>query len=231
LLREGKGITSRIFERANISRAELQKEIEGRTIFHEKVATSVEIPFTADTRQVLLFAAEEADRLSHSYIGTEHLLLAILREERSVAGSILMDRGLRLDAVRDAVVQLLNERPAVAASPPGGRPSLVEVYVLTAPYGAGPSLRSPVDANAGAISWRTSPGGIVSDVSASGATIGVLCAVLEATLGSPFVDRTALTGKYDFEVHHDGSTADSLLQAFHDRLGLVATRVPMAPGR
>jgi hypothetical protein len=225
LLREGKGLTSRIFARANISRANLQKEIEGRTVFQEKVATSVEIPFSADTMRVLQFVAEEADRLSHSYIGTEHLLLGILREERSVAGSILMDKGLRLDEVRDAIVQLLKETPAAAASPPDDQASLVDVYVVTAPSDPGPSLRGPFQAGAGTISWRTSPGGIVSDVSASGATIGVLCSVLEASLGSPFVDRTALTGKYDFEVHNGGSTVDALLRALRDQLGLVATRM------
>jgi len=59
---------------------------------------------------VLQFAAEEADRLLHNYIGTEHLLLGILREERSVAASILMEKGMRLNTVRDDIVQLLNEK-------------------------------------------------------------------------------------------------------------------------
>jgi len=59
---------------------------------------------------VLQFAAEEADRLLHNYIGTEHLLLGILREERSVAASILMEKGMRLNTVREDIVQLLNEK-------------------------------------------------------------------------------------------------------------------------
>ncbi|MEQ1910794.1 MAG: ATP-dependent Clp protease ATP-binding subunit, partial [Vicinamibacterales bacterium] len=59
---------------------------------------------------VLQFAAEEADRLLHNYIGTEHLLLGILREERSVAASILMEKGMRLNAVREDIVSLLNEK-------------------------------------------------------------------------------------------------------------------------
>src|SRR2546427_5222127 len=73
LIREGKGLTSRIFARANISFEELRQEIVGRTTFQEQVATSVEIPFSAETKRVLLLAATEADRLLHSYIGTEHL--------------------------------------------------------------------------------------------------------------------------------------------------------------
>src|SRR5687768_4210463 len=110
LIREGKGLTSRIFARSHLSLESIRKEIEGRTVFGEKVSTSVEIPFSAETKRVLGFAAEEADRLLHNYIGTEHLLLGILREERSVAASILMEKGMRLHTVREDIVQLLNEK-------------------------------------------------------------------------------------------------------------------------
>src|SRR5438045_443212 len=110
LIREGKGLTSRIFARSHLSLENIRKEIEGRTVFRDKVSTSVEIPFSAETKRVLQFAAEEADRLLHNYIGTEHLLLGILREERSVAASILMEKGMRLNTVREDIVQLLNEK-------------------------------------------------------------------------------------------------------------------------
>jgi ATP-dependent Clp protease ATP-binding subunit ClpC len=110
LIREGKGLTSRIFARSHLSLENIRKDIEGRTVFREKVSTSVEIPFSAETKRVLQFAAEEADRLLHNYIGTEHLLLGILREERSVAASILMEKGMRLNTVREDIVQLLNEK-------------------------------------------------------------------------------------------------------------------------
>ncbi len=110
LIREGKGLTSRIFARSHLSLENIRKEIEGRTVFREKVSTSVEIPFSAETKRVLQFAAEEADRLLHNYIGTEHLLLGILREERSVAASILMEKGMRLNTVREDIVALLNEK-------------------------------------------------------------------------------------------------------------------------
>ena len=103
-------MTSRIFARSHLSLENIRKEIEGRTVFREKVSTSVEIPFSAETKRVLQFAAEEADRLLHNYIGTEHLLLGILREERSVAASILMEKGMRLHTVREDIVQLLNEK-------------------------------------------------------------------------------------------------------------------------
>jgi uncharacterized protein (TIGR03435 family) len=128
LVREGKGVTSLIFARSNISLANIRKEIEGRIVFRRPVSTSVEIPFTMESKRALQFAAEEADRLLHNYIGTEHFLLGILREERSVAASILMEKGVRLEAVRDQIVQLLAgkaQQPfaAWATHPPNIAPS------------------------------------------------------------------------------------------------------------
>ncbi len=114
LIREGKGLTSRIFARSHLSLESIRKDIEGRTVFREKVSTSVDIPFSTETKHVLQFAAEEADRLLHTYIGTEHLLLGLLREERSVAASILYEKGMRLASVREDIVQLLNEKAAPA---------------------------------------------------------------------------------------------------------------------
>lgn len=114
LIREGKGLTSRIFARSHLSLENIRKEIEVRTVLREKVSTSVEIPFSAETKHVLQFAAEEADRLLHNYIGTEHLLLGLLREEQSVAASILVEKGMRLHTVREDIVQLLNEKTTVA---------------------------------------------------------------------------------------------------------------------
>jgi len=117
LIREGKGLTSRIFARSEVALDSVRKEIEGRTVLREKVSTSVDIPFATETKRALQYAAEEADRLLHTYIGTEHLLLGILREDRSLAASILMEKGLRLDHVREDVVSLLNEKSTAAPRP------------------------------------------------------------------------------------------------------------------
>ena len=126
LIREGKGLTSRIFARSHLSIENIRKEIEGRTVFREKVSTSVEIPFSAETKRVLQFAAEEADRLLHNYIGTEHLLLGILREERSVASTVLSEKGMRLKSVREDIVQLLNEKNTPARVKEKETPLLAE---------------------------------------------------------------------------------------------------------
>jgi hypothetical protein len=111
LIRDGGGLTNRLFARAHLSVDALREETIRRAKRGEKFSTAVEIPFSADTKRALGFAAEESDRLLHNYIGTEHLLLGILREDKSVAASILMEKGMRLDTVREDIVQLLKEAP------------------------------------------------------------------------------------------------------------------------
>src|SRR5918996_2847842 len=72
--------------------------------------------YTERARRVIFFAsyaAEEAERMLHNYIGTEHVLLGLMREEKSVAASILSEKGMRLSAVREEIVQLLNEKANV----------------------------------------------------------------------------------------------------------------------
>jgi ATP-dependent Clp protease ATP-binding subunit ClpC len=110
LIREGKGLTSRIFSKSHLSMESIRKEIEGRALYRDKVSTSVDIPLSLDSKRVLGYASEEAERMLHNYIGTEHILLGLLREEKSVASTILAEKGMRLSAVREDIVQLLNEK-------------------------------------------------------------------------------------------------------------------------
>jgi ATP-dependent Clp protease ATP-binding subunit ClpC len=105
LMREDKTLTGRFFPRAQVSIEAIRKEIEGRTLLREKISTSVELPLAPETKRVLAYAHEESDRLQHRHIGTEHLLLGLLREERSMAAEILYERGLRLNAVRDEIAR------------------------------------------------------------------------------------------------------------------------------
>ncbi|HYN25323.1 MAG TPA: ATP-dependent Clp protease ATP-binding subunit [Pyrinomonadaceae bacterium] len=105
LMREDKTLTGRFFPRAQVSIESIRKEIEGRTLLREKISTSVELPLAPETKRVLAYSHEESDRLQHRHIGTEHLLLGLLREERSMAAEILYERGLRLNAVRDEIAR------------------------------------------------------------------------------------------------------------------------------
>ncbi|HXV75745.1 MAG TPA: ATP-dependent Clp protease ATP-binding subunit [Candidatus Polarisedimenticolaceae bacterium] len=110
LLKEGEDSTRELFSRANVSMDLLQAELEQRGPAREKLSTSVEIPFSDDTKRALQFAEEEAERLMHPNIGTEHILLGLLRLEDSTAGRMLAERGMRLYAVREDVVNIHKRR-------------------------------------------------------------------------------------------------------------------------
>ena len=106
LLRESKGALAKILTDANVSSEQVRREIAESLSSSRKISTAVEIPFDDHAKRALSFAAEEADRLRHSYIGGEHLLLGLLRVEDSAAAALLANRGLRLDAVREQVAKL-----------------------------------------------------------------------------------------------------------------------------
>ncbi len=93
LLREDKALTNR-FLRSHASVESIRKQIEAHTTIREKVSTSVDLPLSNECKRVLAYAAEEAERLGHKHIGTEHLLLGLLREEKCFASEILQERGL-----------------------------------------------------------------------------------------------------------------------------------------
>src|SRR3954462_14043821 len=109
LLREDKALTNR-FLRQHSSVDSIRKQIEGHTTIREKVSTSVDLPLSNECKRVLAYAAEEAERLSHKHIGTEHLLLGLLREEKCFAAEILHERGLRLSAIREELARSTQEK-------------------------------------------------------------------------------------------------------------------------
>ena len=112
LLREDKALTNR-FLRSHASVESIRKQIEGHTTIREKVSTSVDLPLSNECKRVLAYAAEEAERLSHKHIGTEHLLLGLLREEKCFAAEILTERGLRLPAIREELQRTTQEKAPV----------------------------------------------------------------------------------------------------------------------
>lgn len=108
LIREPKGVVASLLALSGKTLKALREEVESQCLFREKVSTSVELPFAEDTKQALAFTAEEADRLGHSYIGPEHMLLGLLRVEGSVAEKVLARHGVGLDAVRKERIRLLS---------------------------------------------------------------------------------------------------------------------------
>jgi uncharacterized protein (TIGR02246 family) len=81
------------------------KEIEAESKMGKRFAASAELPLSAEAKRILLFSAEEAHRLDHEQIGTEHLLLGILREEKCLAARILGGHGVKPGAVREGVAE------------------------------------------------------------------------------------------------------------------------------
>lgn len=121
LLREDKALTSR-FLGQHSSGDSIREQIETHVTIREKFSTSVDLPLSNECKHVLAYASEEAERLSHKHIGTEHLLLGLLREEQCFAAEILAGRGLNLTAVREEIVHPPSEAskkvPTVPTLPP-----------------------------------------------------------------------------------------------------------------
>src|SRR6201747_2803162 len=109
LLREDKALANR-FLRSHAAVESIRKQIEGHTTIREKVSTSVDLPLSHECKRVLAYGAEEAERLNHKHIGTEHLLLGLLREEKCFAAEILHERGLRLSSIREELQRTQSEK-------------------------------------------------------------------------------------------------------------------------
>ncbi len=134
LLREDKALTNR-FLRQHSSVDSIRKQIEGHTTIREKVSTSVDLPLSNECKRVLAYAAEEAERLSHKHIGTEHLLLGLLREEKCFAAEILHERGLKLQTIREEMQRTTQEKVQAAAAE---EPRIVAAgRVLARPHAVG----------------------------------------------------------------------------------------------
>lgn len=83
----------------------IRDEIRRRTPMREKVPTSKDLPLSNESKRILAYSAEEAERLNHRHIGTEHILLGILREENCLAANILHERGLQVQVIREELAR------------------------------------------------------------------------------------------------------------------------------
>jgi ATP-dependent Clp protease ATP-binding subunit ClpC len=122
ILREDKALTNR-FLRSHVVVESIRKQIEEHTTIREKVSTSVDLPLSNESKRVLAYAAEEAEKMGHKHIGPEHLLLGLMREEKGFAAEMLKERGLKLKQVREEATQLAQERPPVQKAPTPAPPS------------------------------------------------------------------------------------------------------------
>lgn len=246
LVKDQHELITRLIETAGVTPAAIRQAIYDRAgIGTSSVATSVEIPFSEDVKQVLQYAVEEADILLHQFIGLEHLLLGLLRLERGLAWDILHEKGLALATVREALVM-----HASATSPlPGELAGLLAAIVPGAaprPHRPGPFYlmttldrprpgRRPVADVAGtgftnvsvsatsahADHPRDSRVHSFGPLSMAGATLAQLALLLEGFLGAPvMVEDDGMAGVFDIELQGMFESADTLIVALRDQLGL-----------
>ncbi len=122
LIREGEGVAAAVLQKMGLSLENIRLEIE--KLVQPGPATQIigDIPFTPRAKKALELAAEEARTLGHNYIGTEHLLLGLIREGEGIASQVLLNLSLDLNTVRNEVMELLGSAlPGVGVTPASGR--------------------------------------------------------------------------------------------------------------
>jgi len=112
VLREGEDIIKEIFTRFNIKPEQIRREVEGDRLFVDRISSSAELPLSEEAKKILAYASHEAESMLHQYVGTEHLLIGILRVESSTAARILTSKGLNVYGVREETISILKEREA-----------------------------------------------------------------------------------------------------------------------
>lgn len=109
LIALGEGVAAQVLANLGVDLRRVRGEIEKIVGTGDNVMLLGEIPFTPRAKKVLELAVEEAQNMGHNYVGTEHLLLGLIREEEGVAARVLENIGVRLDVVREEVISLLGE--------------------------------------------------------------------------------------------------------------------------
>ncbi len=125
LIREGEGVAAAVLSNLSVDLEDIQQKIE-ETVKKGKAAQAAgpDLPYTSRAKKVLELAMGEARELNHSYVGTEHLLLGLLREEKGIAAQVLSEAGVNLEAARAETLRLLGtEMPQGGTA---GAPNVVQ---------------------------------------------------------------------------------------------------------
>ena len=107
LVKEGSGVAANVLKNLEVDLRKIRLEVEKIVQSGPDMVTMGKLPQTPRAKKVIEYAMEEARNLNHNYVGTEHLLLGLLREQEGVAAQVLMNLGLKLEDVRDEVLTLL----------------------------------------------------------------------------------------------------------------------------
>ena len=123
LVKEGSGVGANVLKNLGVDLRKVRLEVEKLVKSGPEMVTMGKLPQTPRAKRVIEYAIEEARNLNHNYVGTEHLLLGLLREQDGVAAQVLMNLGLKLDDVREEVLNLLGAgvepEESNAVAPPG----------------------------------------------------------------------------------------------------------------
>ncbi len=123
LVKEGSGVAANVLKNLDIDLRKIRLEVEKIVQSGPDMVTMGKLPQTPRAKKVIEYAMEEARNLNHNYVGTEHLLLGLLREQEGVAAQVLMNLGLKLEDVRDEVLNLLGHGIEGEEVQSSGRPS------------------------------------------------------------------------------------------------------------
>ena len=107
LVQEGSGVAANVLKNMNIDLEKIRHEVEKIVKTGPSMVTMGQLPFTPRAKKVLELSMEEASQLSHNYIGTEHLLLGLIRENEGIAAQVMMNLGVKLEEVREEVLEFL----------------------------------------------------------------------------------------------------------------------------
>jgi ATP-dependent Clp protease ATP-binding subunit ClpC len=123
LIREGEGVAAAVLTNLSVDLEQIQERIEESVRRGKATIALGELPYTSRAKKVLEFAMAEARELNHSYVGTEHLLLGLLREEKGIAAEVLNQLGVTLEEARRQTLKLLGSDPGAAPTATAGAPS------------------------------------------------------------------------------------------------------------
>ncbi len=107
LVQEGSGVAANVLRNMNIDLAKIRTEVEKLVKTGPSMVTMGQLPFTPRAKKVLELSMEEAGNLGHNYIGTEHLLLGLIKENEGIAAKVLTNLGVKLEDVREEVLEFL----------------------------------------------------------------------------------------------------------------------------
>ena len=110
VLREGEETIGALLRRFHVKSDEIRREIEGERVFVERISSTAELPLSEESKKMLAFAAHEAETMQHSTVGSEHLLIGILRVDGCLAMRILQQYGFEVSTVREEVLTINKER-------------------------------------------------------------------------------------------------------------------------